>query len=139
MIEFYAYVAGIMDGEGCFMLFKHTNKKCKSGYSWQIKATIAQNNREYLEELRSELNMGQIVKVKNKNSAWISFSANHLRKLLPKIIPYLRIKKQQAILLLEATKITKKVRKGRGKFRSEILNKKLEEIESKLKALKRQY
>jgi len=130
MIEFYAYLAGLIDGEGCFLVHKHANKKCSLGYSWQISMTITQNNNAFLQSIINELGYGQLV---NSRAHFIAFSSNYLRKLIPKIAPYLRIKKPQAELVMEALSIAKLRIKH---INMERTNQRLEEIELELKKLK---
>jgi len=132
--EFYAYLAGIFDGEGCFLLHKHKNKKLKIGYSWQISATITQNNPEFLKWIIKKVGYGQYVRGKNSRASFINFSSNHLRDLVPHVMPYLRIKKPQAELLLEALQIATLRRKRINLVET---NNRLNEIEQEMKRLKR--
>ena len=128
-MTYYAYLAGFIDGEGCFLVHKHKNKRCSLGYSWQISMTITQYNFKFLQEIVKELGYGQLVISRH----FICFSSNHLRVLIPKILPYLRIKKPQAELVLEAIDIIPKRQQHRD---MEKTNQRLEEIELKLKKLK---
>jgi len=91
--------------------------------------TIAQNNIEFLENLISDLGYGKITL---SRSHFISLYPNNLRDLIPKILPYLRGKKTQAELTLEALKIVKFTKRNQ----MDMKNEKLEQIELKLKALK---
>jgi len=125
----YSYLAGLIDGEGCFLVHTHANKKSKLGYSWQVSLTITQADYPFLQSIRETLGYGQVV---FSRAHFINFSANHCRELIPKILPFLKIKKDQAELVLEALTYTKMRHR---KQRMEYCDRKLHEIDRKLKAL----
>ena len=143
---FYAYLAGLIDGEGCFLLFKHSNKKLKKGYHWQSTLTITQNNREFLESIINELGCGYISTMTKKDTFgrrviygyFMSLSGNHLREILPIIIPYLRRKRKQAELLLEALTLISNAYTKRPYRRSVELNEKIETLALKISNLKKE-
>lgn len=98
--ENYAYIAGLLDGEGCF--YAETRKYVISLPSVYISNT----NKRVLEWVQEVLGYGRLENHSPNNPKYrqgyrLIFGANNLRKLLPKIIPYLKIKRLQAIFLKE--------------------------------------
>ncbi len=93
-----AYLAGIVDGEGCITAYLH------KGYvngSLQVGSV----NKEFLESLRKLVGTGSMAsKGRRSKKAKILYvwqvQMKSLPKLLPQIIPYLRLKKRQAELML---------------------------------------
>lgn len=97
---FYPYLAGFIDGDGCFQLTKHKNPKVKRGFSWEPLLSIGQCSKPFLELLKEQIGFGIIVDQHPKYQ--LQFTSGHLRKLIPKIIPYLRRKCDQAEVLSQA-------------------------------------
>lgn len=102
-----AYIAGIVDGEGCISLAKN---RWQTIHSYTICFRIAITNINALKWLQKTTGIGTIGKCsisKGWNRPNIKpmyrwqFGANGMRELLPEIIPYLIIKKEVAILVLE--------------------------------------
>ena len=54
----WAYFAGLIDGEGCFMLTKHKNKDVKTGFGWNPSLRIANSDIRPLELLKKEVGGG---------------------------------------------------------------------------------
>ena len=98
--EFYAYLAGFIDADGCFQLIKHKNGRVKRGFGWQPLLMIGQAHKPFLLWLHKKIGFGNFVDRNPNYQLW--FSSGHLRKLLPHILPYLRRKKKEAELLMEA-------------------------------------
>lgn len=110
----YAYLAGLIDGDGCVALRWQKDKKARSGLTVKPQLQVTSKDQWFLEELiltfggrlnkqgRSAFTGGQI---------WsINFSANEMREMLPYLIPYLVLKKKEARLLLEGLTITSRHR-----------------------------
>ena len=103
----FAYLAGLVDGEGSMNFYKMNNKSCVRGYTFVARLTITNKDFETLMQIREEIGFG-FVKIKpidkrmpNRCQAYdLVFGARQVRCLLPKLIPHLRIKKKQAVLLM---------------------------------------
>lgn len=111
---FFAYLAGLIDGDGCFQFVKHKNLRNKRGYTWDTLLSIGQGNREFLESLRREIGFGMInecgrrrtygmmINQGHRCSYRLQFTSGYVRQLLPRILPFLRRKRKEALLLKEA-------------------------------------
>lgn len=113
------YVAGFVDGEGCFALkfrrdVKHERKNSPVYFYWDIEFAIVlrQDDQEILEFIKETLKCGYVT----NNNGQVRYSVNDLNDLLYKIVPFfnghaLRAKKQhdfelwkEALLLLHKNK-----------------------------------
>jgi hypothetical protein len=90
-----AYLAGLIDGEGCFYYVKGTG-------GFQARMHITNTNRDILEWCKKITGYGYIhlkEKPKKLNHAqafrWVC-SGLGIKCLVPKLLPYLQIKKAQA-------------------------------------------
>jgi len=113
MAATFEYLAGIIDGDGCVSLHKKKDAKSRGRYSWSPYLSITSKDRWYLETLQKDFGgcidqSGKSAFNSNKVHA-LRFSANEIRNLLPKILPHLIYKKEEAIKLLEAVTITGKL------------------------------
>lgn len=108
------YIAGFVDGEGCFSLRLHKDvKKNRSGtpvyYFWKPEFCIVLriDDKSILEQILASLNCGRITVTKR----FVRYSVQDTRDLITKIIPFfekfpLRAKKKNDyILWVEAIKI----------------------------------
>ena len=103
----YAYLAGIIDGEGTVSITR--SKYRKNGrvlVAYQPALTVSNTNLILLRSLQGRFG-GHIVKAntpadKNWKQGYILFfRRKEMLALLPKVIPYLTAKRQKAELLLE--------------------------------------
>jgi hypothetical protein len=107
----FAYLAGVIDGEGCIALYRRKDKKAKRGITYAPKLAISSTDLWWLEAIRQQFG-GYIGSAgnsnwNNKKKCWqLLFSSNEARMLLPGLIPHLVLKKQQAEVLLSALSIT---------------------------------
>ncbi len=95
-----AYMAGIVDGEGCIAIDRFTNKNLPS-YCYRLKLRVTNTNHWLIEQLRFNFG-GNIKVIKAKGNAKEAYewylageSASICLKLL---LPYLCIKRAQAEL-----------------------------------------
>lgn len=101
-----AYVAGAIDGEGTVGLYRQSSDAVRCGVRYNPSVGIYNTNTTMLEFCRNATGMGSIV-VNNKKTPGhkqgfeLHFKTSEIRKLLPSLIPYLVIKKQQAELVME--------------------------------------
>jgi hypothetical protein len=119
----WAYIAGLIDGEGYLDIFLHTNpsrrKIVKKGYGREFRCNICNSNKELLNKVQEMIGEKcELVEHKRKpylqktqNSGFtLRFHPTVLRILLPKIIPFLILKKELAQIILEELTIIKKVK-----------------------------
>lgn len=122
----WAYLAGLIDGEAYLNIFLHTNpyfkRTTKEGYAREFKLEIASSEKLLLDEVRKRMeNTGIIMEHKrtvkdspNAHSGYtLRFSHNQLRIILPKIIPYLILKKNLAQLMKDSLGLRKGIRNYR--------------------------
>jgi hypothetical protein len=116
----WAYIAGLIDGEGYMAIFLHTApslRKCGKGYARDFKFTISNTSLSLLESVKAKIEKitgfkGDIVEHKHKNNLHRScyslrYYQNALRVILPKVIPYLILKKQAAEIMVAELEIIK--------------------------------
>lgn len=106
----WAYLAGMIDGEGHMALSRHYKNNCKTskrGYEIETKLDIANMNKESLVDLCGLIGMGKvttlILRRPNQDpfeNYDIRFKVSEQRIILPKVIPYLRLKKETATIIL---------------------------------------
>lgn len=100
-----AWAAGFLDGEGCFHIGKAKSRNGKTLIVGRVKANQA-NHIDPIEKLHS-LFGGQIWTRGNKTSTgktvyeWQIQAAKDLKAAIPRLLPYLVVKKFQAELVLE--------------------------------------
>lgn len=117
-----AYVAGIIDGEGTITLSRRRKNELPSPY-----ICVSSTNREVLEWLKTRLG-GTICSKKRyrenhkQSYIWYIRLATKCLTLLNEIEPFLIIKKQQALLLLNNYK---NCTPRNGKYSKEVLAEKL--------------
>jgi len=131
----WSYFAGFIDGDGSFQLIKGKSKITKTGYKWVAIFYLANANPRPLKLLQKKV--GGKIHAITKGFGPIYYyvaTSKALRKMLPKILPFLIIKKEQAQLLLEALFLLKHRYR---KERSTTIDDRLEEIAEKMKELKK--
>ena len=109
-----AYWAGLLDGEGTIGLYTHhdTMGKYRSGYAWNpfVRIYLSKGHEilneivnAYQGKLKSQINKNTGLNHKTQTVMWYVLfgSCKKIRPLLVDLLPYLRIKKAQAELLLE--------------------------------------
>lgn len=87
-----AYLAGFVDGEGCF-----SAKGNRSGYGPRF--SMSQKDSKILYWIQEEFQMGTIHHTGGMNRIYIGKKAD-LRRFILMLLPYLRLKKPQAELSL---------------------------------------
>ena len=97
-----AYLAGFIDGDGCILaqLVRRTGYK----YKYQVKVSVTMYQKSvrhwFLLELQNEIG-GNIRQKESGMSELTVISDEKVKALLIRILPYLRMKKKTAELLLE--------------------------------------
>jgi hypothetical protein len=114
----WAYLAGLIDGEGYLNILLHTSpsgRKHGKGYARDFILTICNTQKELLVTVKEKLGFGYIYEHKRKegtigaNTFTLRFSHNELRGVLPKILPYLLLKKDAAQIMLDSLNIIKEI------------------------------
>jgi hypothetical protein len=103
------YIAGIVDSEGCIRLHR-SYRKYGCGVSYSIEVAVSNTNQKLLNYLRNVTDLGHITEKYNGENArniyrW-RLTTYHLKKFLLSIVPFLRIKKEQALLIVRYINIT---------------------------------
>jgi hypothetical protein len=129
----WAYIAGVMDSDGCFMITRHKRRTQRKDYphtvdnwSWTYMASvkICQIEPEAVYFIKNEMGYGTISLYgarpsrPNSKSVYQWGIRNH-KEILPfleGILPYLRIKKNRAEFLLDYCKTAKYIEKGSRYF-----------------------
>lgn len=99
-----AYIAGILDGEGTCVIGKYARDNREMAYRGYM--AIANTYLPVLEWIQTRLG-GKIALQVKTNGPYagsrcysLTFSANEIRRVLPRLLPYLVIKRKQAEVLL---------------------------------------
>jgi hypothetical protein len=106
---FWAYFAGMVDGEGYLKIWHIKQNKVKRGYAREYRLAIGLGNKEPLEQMRAKLGMGKIYAhyrqpdqtEESLSSYDLRFWAGDCRVILPKIMPYLIQKKRLAEIMIQ--------------------------------------
>lgn len=102
-----AYWAGFIDGEGCISIYKHFNKDgFHKSPSYRIQVGVATTNEEIMNKLSKFAGHGKITrrifKRENQRDAFYWACRGDLAMIfLKKILPYLKLKVEQAKLCIE--------------------------------------
>ena len=137
-----AYIAGIIDGEGCILISRSVT--IDEHYeievvNYNLRLHIVNTNLDVIEWLKNKLEEGVVSKRKPKNCLQqytYHLSGDRVALLCEKLLPYLIIKKEQAINAIEfyRAKLNFKSRYGYGSFSriedDDIRNTILERLES---------
>ena len=110
----YAYLAGVIDGEGCIGVYRDAK-------TYKLIMTIASTSVDWLLELRAKWNnLGHIhiegAKDNRKPKAQWTMNRADAQKVLPKVLPYLGIKRSQAELALQFKPHKRVIDKSTGRF-----------------------
>lgn len=98
--EQLAYIAGLFDGEGTLVIGKYSAKSQKN-LAYRGFMALANTHVPTLVYVKSLIG-GKIVEQGiGKKCYSLSLSANQIRAVLPEILPYLSIKKEQAKVMLK--------------------------------------
>ncbi len=113
--EQIAYLAGIMDGEGTISVSRTRDKTMKRKASFRPYITVVNTNIELIHWMHEITGLGAISKLyvsKNKKhksyKRWTVWTRQS-EQLIKSMLPYLRVKKEQALLTLELLSIQKPV------------------------------
>ena len=105
---FWAYLAGMMDANGCIMITKLKDPKASRGFSWQVNVRVGCKNGSYLEGLKESI--GGCISKSGNSHQW-RIGGNTARVVLSKVFPYLIIKQKQCVWAIKALELTRGHRK----------------------------
>jgi len=142
-----AYIAGFLDADGSMSISRYKNDTTVRGWAWRIRTNFTNTDKNVLEWIQSiiggyivEQSPGQLstynskspIIKRNKPVHNLNLSSNQSRKFLPYIRPYLKIKQDQADILIEALSLS-----GRGWRMDDERLKKLIELETRMKKIRK--
>lgn len=114
-----SYIAGLFDGEGCVNIEKNKASDMLSGFRYQLKTTIQIREAWILEELKNIFG-GSLIYYKDSfekhspTGRW-RLTDKKAGLFLKIILPYLRLKKEQAIVGIEFRKSKESFKHGYAK------------------------
>ncbi len=102
-----AYIAGFLDGDGSLMLQLKKRKDTKLGWRFMCTICLYQDSRheEPLLWIRQVLGIGYISRRNDDMTELRINGFRQVRDILLDLLPYLRFKKRQALIMLAATEI----------------------------------
>lgn len=114
---FIAYVAGLIDGEGCLSLMERTNEECsRRSFSFRLSVEMSNKARELL--LLCQSRLGGNIHSRTKRSAthqdqtsW-SMSTREALPLLEALLPHMIVKREQCRLCISACRLILEKPKG---------------------------
>ncbi len=124
-----AYLAGLIDGDGHIGLHLRRTNHSRLGYTFQPRVEIASVNEEFLRTIRRLIGTG-CWKTRNRGFKshrpvfHLTITAGTIRWMLPLLVPHLRLKREQALCVLDHLTLVKKGRHGHNP-RSEELYKRM--------------
>lgn len=96
--ELFAYVAGLIDGEGCFSIQK-------ANRTFRTTIQVSMTNRDVTTWLHEQFggHLGHTPATGNCEELylWVLASKPELAKLIPQLLTYLRVKRLPALIILE--------------------------------------
>lgn len=116
--EVLAYIAGFFDGEGCICIGKARKQPGYRNPIYTLYISIANTNRDVIDFIQSVFPASAVSRKRKEpkphwKTIWVwNCSARQARKFLTFVLPYLRVKFQQAELALEFQEL--KSRTGRS-------------------------
>lgn len=131
-----AYIAGLMDGEGCFYIERFKTDRSPIGFQYRVIATITMCDKRTIEYVCKITGKNyRIRKLPSGRTAYtIDFRNGIAGDLLKAILPYLQNKKEQAEICLH---FNKAVAPGRGRTYTEDHAQVCEAMRLELQRLKR--
>lgn len=143
-----AYLAGIIDGEGCIRICKQRPRAINRDYStiYFLRIEVRMVDREAIDFLKSVFGGGVYVYKNHKSSKPVIFdwivSHRNAVKIIKDIYPYLRVKKNQADLALKFSETIGKVGRNKNGTSKKLTNRILsirEHLFEEMKKAKKTY
>lgn len=104
-----AYLAGLIDGDGCIMATIERHREKKFGFRVRVEVKITQKESELLKSLAQEFKIGRVSRNNKLNvdyatHDWIIRDKKHVIQILEYIGPYTELKKKQIAIALKILK-----------------------------------
>lgn len=108
----FAYIAGFLDGDGSILAQIVRNSSYIYGFSIRLSVIFYQKTTNYwfLQQLKKQLKYGTLRQRKDGMSEYAIVSAGPVEQLLLALLPYLRLKKTLAKLILDIRKLKKEIK-----------------------------
>jgi|SRR3989344_4501060 len=110
-----AYIAGFLDGDGSIYVRLKPNKTYR--FRYQIAPTIvffqSRKERRGLELLQQKLGIGYL---RDRNDGIVEYIIGDIESMIAlatSILPYVQLKKRQALLLIKIFRLKEKIRTGK--------------------------
>ena len=131
-----AYIAGLMDGEGCFYIERFKTAQSPIGFQYRVIASITMCDKRTIEYVCKLTNKNyRTRKLPSGRTAYIIDFRNGIAgELLKAILPFLQNKREQAEICLY---FNRSVAPGRGRTYTKDHAEVCERLRLKLQALKR--
>ena len=110
-----AYIAGFIDGDGSIYVRLKPNPTYKFRFQISPSVVFYQSKKEikYMKLLKKLIKKGYIRERNDGIIEYIIGDTESIAEILKNILPYLRLKKKQAELMLEVMKLKKEIKNGR--------------------------
>lgn len=134
-IEDIAYLAGLIDGEGCILIGKSKTPASPSGFNYRVIIEITMCEREtmqYIHSIFCTRNMGIRILRSGKTAYKVCWTNAKAVEIINLILPYLKGKREQALVALDFQKIVP----GRGREYTQEFLVNAEKFRTKIKWLK---
>jgi len=135
-----AYIAGFLDADGYLYLGRAKSKTAKRCWGWRIRIGFSNTDFNVIEWIRKTVgghidgrepkNLSNNTYKSKKTIYNLNLSSNQTRKFLPLITPYLKIKREQAKVIMEALSISSSGKSISGKEMIRMF-----ELEDKMRVL----
>ena len=131
-----AYIAGLIDGEGCFYIERFKSARSPIGFQYRVIATITMCDKRTIEYVckLTEKNYRSRRLASGRTAYTIDWRNGIAGDLLKAILPFLQNKKEQAEICLQ---FNKSIAPGRGKTYTEDHASLCEAVRLELQRLKR--
>ena len=138
-----AYLAGLIDGEGCIYFGKEWSKRAekssKRGFVWSPRLIIGMNDfgpvSFFANKLKTKVHI--LNQPDNKVRYTATIYSGNIRLFLPQITPYLQGKKEQAELLMKALSLLSHKSRSKSDDKLEIIYGRLFELHGSRKSIRK--
>lgn len=129
-----AYLAGLLDGEGCIRIHKITSKsKANVTPTYTLRVDIVNQNFDVLKEFKDKTAIGRLFRRPGDSCYSWTIQCNQASELLTMLLPFMRIKRQQAIVAIEFQEVQNKSRRGKKDKEAIAIREAFKELISSLK------
>lgn len=111
--EQYIWLAGVIDSECTIGFYKKLALHTKRGFCWMVRLNCGSVTPKLLHKIREFVGAGRVhlraLKQGNNGKTIYEWEiyGNNVRHILPKVLPFLLLKKKQANLMIEALALLK--------------------------------